>query len=192
MTMRPSIVTLLTAALLMVATSVWADDLSNQEIEQFIASMEKLQTMDDEFTALEEKDNDESQMPDTNHLVSEGLAQLRGDKLYDKVDSIARDHGFDNAEAWSQTGDRILNAYIALQMSSQPGSAQREMDKAMQAINENPQLTPAQKEQMRAMMTQSMATMKSFSEAPPEDMAAVKPYQKQLNQVMEYDKQQPQ
>lgn len=187
MAMRSSITTVLMAALLMMATSVWADELSNQEIEQFIASMEKLQTMDEEFQAFEADDEDKSQMPDTDHLVSEGLARLRGNKLYDKVDSIVRDYGFDNAEAWSQTGDRVLDAYIALQMKGKSGSAQSQMDKALREMDENSQMTPAQKEQMRAMMAQSMASMKSFAEAPPEDMAAVKPYQDRLDQVMQYD-----
>lgn len=189
MNKRRSIIPILIAALLAMTAPAWGDELSNQDIERFIASMKQLRTMDDEFNALDDSADDENPMANSDHLMSEGLAKLKGHDLYNRVDSIVRDHGFASAEAWSRVGDRVLDAYVALQVKNQSGQVQQQMDEALRSINENPQLTPAQKEQMRAMMTQSMASMKSFADAPKADMDAIRPYKSQLDAVMDNNRQ---
>ncbi|OEY66228.1 hypothetical protein [Marinobacter sp. X15-166B] len=165
---------------LLVATYSHADTLSDRTITNFIASLEELSTMEDEFEALTE-DLDASEaadlsMPDMEHVFSKSLQSIKGHSVYDKLAGVVKRHGFANPDQWAQTGDRIFHAWMALEMENQDPRMAQEMENALAELDNNPNLTAAQKEQFKAMMGGAMSAMAQAGNAPADDVRAVKPH----------------
>lgn len=179
---------LLIATLLFAANS-YAANLSDRTITSFISSLEELNQMADEFDALDmeldaEADND-IVMPDFENMISTGLKDIKGHPEYNKLATIIKRHGFNNPDQWAQTGDRIFHAWMALEMSGQSMDVSQEMKNALAELDSNPDMTPAQKEQMRAMMGGAMSVMQQAVNAPEADINSVKPHINKLRAVTE-------
>ncbi|MFA5627428.1 MAG: hypothetical protein WCX90_10730 [Thiohalomonadaceae bacterium] len=176
-------------AMLLFAANSYADTLSDRTITSFISSLDELNAMEDEFDTLDmdlEADNDdELAMPDFAHVISGGLKDMKGHSDYDKLAKVVKRHGFRNPEQWAQTGDRIFHAWMALEMDTQSAEVSQEMKKALVELDNNPDMTPAQKEQMKAMMGGVMSTMKQAINAPKADMNSVRPHMNALRAVTE-------
>lgn len=99
-------------------------------------------------------------------------AFARSQSDMDKAMAILRRHGFETVEAWTQVAQRVVNAYIAVKMADQQPDVEAEMARARAEI-EASDMSPEQKQQMLAMMEQSMASMRSMSNASDEDVATV-------------------
>ncbi len=164
-----------------------AQGLSDQKISSFIESLEAAQKLEPEFEELDDQMNaeDDGAMPDFSRLFSDSLDQLKGHEAYNRLDELVRSHGFDNIEEWAVTGDRVYQAWMAIEMEQQSPGARQEMAAAMAEIDNNPQMTAEQKAQMRAMMESAMGAMESASNAPPADVEAVRPHLDALRAISE-------
>ncbi|MEQ5816558.1 hypothetical protein J3362_13675 [Marinobacter sp. NFXS11] len=164
-----------------------AETLSDQRVASFIESVRAAQTLAPEFEELERQmDNqNENAMPDFSRIVSESLEQMKGHEAYDRLEDVVQDHGFDSLESWGATGDRVFQAWMAIEMAEQKPAARQEMESALAEMENSPHMTAEQKAQMRAMMEGAMGAMQSASNAPAEDIEAVRPHVEALRQLGE-------
>jgi hypothetical protein len=164
-----------------------ADTLSDQRVASFIESVRAAEKLAPEFEELDRQMENQSDgtMPDFSRIVSESVEQMKGHEAYDRLEDVVQDHGFDNLEEWGSTGDRVFQAWMAIEMAEQNPTARREMEAAMAEMENSPHMTAEQKAQMRAMMEGAMGAMQSASNAPEADIEAVRPHLEALRQLGE-------
>ncbi|MFN2361864.1 MAG: hypothetical protein ABR522_12395 [Marinobacter sp.] len=163
-----------------------AESLTDDTIRSFISSLEELQTMEDEFSELTEDlsaEEDTAEMPDMSRIFSSSVEQMKGHDMYNEIEDVVQQHGFSSAEQWGKTGDRIFHAWSALEMGEQSGEMNQEMAKAMEEIDNNPNMSEAQKQQMREMMGGAMTAFEQAANAPEADQQAVRPHMDTLRAV---------
>ncbi|MDX1633968.1 MAG: hypothetical protein R3280_04995 [Marinobacter sp.] len=180
---RPAVVLVLLFA---TATLARAEALTELQIESFIASLKELHTLEADFEAAapEVENGDPASLPRMDTLISDSIARMEGHVLYDQVEQVVRQHGFEGVEQWSRIGDRILNAFVARQMGAQDKDLRKEMEQALAQIENNPNLTAAQKEQMKSMMGGAVSSVEAMANAPQEDVRAIEPYMQQLDRTL--------
>lgn len=165
-----------------------AQGLTDQTISSFIDSLKAAERLEPEFEDLSgdmDSQNDGT-MPDFSRIFSDSLKELEGHQAYSQLEDLVQDHGFGSLEEWAATGDRIFQAWMAIEMEQQSPGAQEEMSAAMAEIENNPNMTAQQKAQMRAMMEGAMGAMQSASNAPPADIKAVRPHVDALREAGNY------
>lgn len=177
---NPALLSLLFLIMLFPFTAQ-AETLTDQTIRSFISTLETLRGMEHEFDDItydRSAENSEgvAQMPDLSRMLSSSVEQMKGHDAYNKLEDVVEQNGFASAEQWSQTGDRIFHAWSALEMGQQSGNMNQEMARAMEEINSNPNMSEAQKQQMRKMMGGAMSAMETASNAPEADKRAVRPH----------------
>ncbi|EON92247.1 hypothetical protein MARLIPOL_11511 [Marinobacter lipolyticus SM19] len=178
----------LVVTLLFTTSTLAADRLTNEKVRAFISTLQEAETLDDDFDQLNEQmpgSGNPSEMPDFSSIFSDSVNQMRGHEAYNRMEGIVKENGFDSMEEWGATGDRVFQAWMAIEMEDQHPQMARKMAAAMDEINNNPNLSEAQKEQMRAMMGGATAAMESARQAPESDKQAVRPHMQALRAVTE-------
>jgi len=181
-------ITTLFTLLALFSAGAQAQSLSDQTISSFIDSLKAAEQLEPEFEDLSndmDSQNDGT-MPDFSRIFSDSLKELEGHQAYGQLEDLVQDHGFGSLEEWAATGDRIFQAWMAIEMEQQSPAAQEEMSAAMAEIENNPNMTAQQKAQMRAMMEGAMGAMQSASNAPPADIKAVRPHVDALREAGNY------
>jgi hypothetical protein len=69
-----------------------------------------------------------------------------------------------------------MSAYVALQMAGSRPQVDAEARRALAEVENDPDLSPEQKRQMRQVIEQSLASLRTLGSAPPADQAAVRPF----------------
>lgn len=172
------------------AGSAAAQSLTDGDIENFIDSLVELNSMEDEFADLELEMERQSEqgadtMPDFEHLISDSISKIEDHPSFDKFRDVIEDNGFDNPTEWGETGDRIFRAWMAIEMENQSPTVNADMARALEEIENNPNMTQAQKDQMKAMMGSAISAMEQASNAPAGDVEALRPHLQQLRQATE-------
>jgi hypothetical protein len=103
-------------------------------------------------------------------------ALVKGQAAYSKYLSIINKHGFADPEKWAMAVTRVFHAYAAYKMQLEQPNMQAEIQRSMAEIQNNPNLTPQQKQQMMQMMQQSTQSWSAYMNAPAADIQAVKPF----------------
>lgn len=183
--LRSATIAMLLALFTFFSVSSHAQSLSDQKISSFIESLKAAEKLEPEFEDLSDEmdGEDDGTMPDFSRIFSDSLDELKGHEAYSRLEELARDHGFSNLEEWASTGDRVFQAWMAIEMEQQNPAARQEMNAALAEIENNPDMTAEQKAQMRAMMESAMGAMQSASNAPPEDVEAVRPHADALRRL---------
>jgi len=183
-----AVITNLFALLALFSAGTQAQGLSDQTISSFIDSLKAAEQLEPEFEDLSDDmdSQNDGTMPDFSRIFSDSLKELEGHQAYGQLEDLVQDHGFGSLEEWAATGDRIFQAWMAIEMEQQSSAAQQEMSAAMAEIENNPNMTAQQKAQMRAMMEGAMGAMQSASNAPPEDIKAVRPHVDALREAGNY------
>ncbi len=179
----------LTLALLLPLVAT-ADSLTDERVRAFINTLQDAETLEEDLDELNQDlpDADHgSEMPDFSSIFSDSVDKMRGHDTYDRMEAIVEDHGFDSMEAWGATGDRVFQAWMAIEVENQHPEMAREMAGVMDEINNNPSLSEAQKEQMRTMMGGATSAMETARQAPESDKQAVRPHMETLRAVTESD-----
>ncbi|WP_150912004.1 hypothetical protein [Marinobacter halotolerans] len=161
------------------AVPAHAEALTDQKVRSFINSLEALQGMEDKYDTLpDDLATEESDlgMDDMSSIFSSSVERMEGHAMYDDLARVVKQHGFSSPEQWGQTGDRILRAWSAIEMGKNAGQMNREMERAMAEIENNPNMSEAQKQQMREMMGGARSAMDSAANAPEADKQAVRPH----------------
>jgi len=185
---RTAVITTLFTLLALFSAGAQAQSLSDQTISSFIDSLKAAEQLEPEFEDLSNDMDSQSDgtMPDFSRIFSDSLKELEGHQAYGQLEDLVQDHGFGSLEEWAATGDRIFQAWMAIEMEQQSPAAQEEMSAAMAEIENNPNMTAQQKAQMRAMMEGAMGAMQSASNAPPADIKAVRPHVDALREAGNY------
>lgn len=172
--------------------TVFAAPLRDADIKNFISSLKEIQTLEEEYDDLDQYYEDEAfdsgksaEMPD--NIMSDSIARLKGHEIYGRMQGIARSHGFRNVEQWAKVGDRVLRAFFTITFEEEDRDIKAEMERSLREIDENPYMTDEQKQEIKQMMQNTMASVEYMTGAPAEDVRAVRPHMDALRQVMEYD-----
>ncbi|PPI85086.1 hypothetical protein KEHDKFFH_04820 [Marinobacter maroccanus] len=183
-----AVITTLFTLLAFFSAGTQAQGLSDQTISSFIDSLKAAEQLSSEFEDLSDDmdSQNDGTMPDFSRIFSDSLKELEGHQAYGQLEDLVQNHGFNSLEDWAATGDRIFQAWMAIEMEQQNPAARQEMDAAMAEIENNPNMTAEQKAQMRAMMQSAMGAMESASNAPPADIKAVRPHVDALRDAGNY------
>lgn len=183
-----AVITTLFTLLALFSAGTQAQGLSDQTISSFIDSLKAAEQLSSEFEDLSDDmdSQNDGTMPDFSRIFSDSLKELEGHQAYGQLEDLVQNHGFNSLEDWAATGDRIFQAWMAIEMEQQNPGARQEMDAAMAEIENNPNMTAEQKAQMRAMMQSAMGAMESASNAPPADVEAVRPHVEALREAGNY------
>ncbi len=96
---------------------------------------------------------------------------------FPQISSLLAGHGFSDPMAWADLSDRIFNAYNAehmAQANTALAEVQPQIQQALQAVLDNPNLTQAQKDEVLKSMGEFPVTgQKPLPEVDPADVAAV-------------------
>lgn len=170
---------MLVCLLLLTPLAARAEPLTEQAVRSFIHTLEAFQSMEGEFQGLTEdleSQNKDMRMPDMSRIFSSSVEKMKGHEAYGRMEEVVQEQGFDSVESWGKAGDRIVHAWSALEMSKHSGMSGDEMSQAMGKINNNPNMSEAQKEQMRQMMGGAISAMQQAANAPEADKQAVRPF----------------
>jgi hypothetical protein len=154
--------------------------LTDDQIRRYVASLQDLEELGDRIDedeldpAFDAEDGQVDLESMMKNPMSSAVAALEGHEAYGDFTRIVSRHGFATPQQWGEVGDRVVRAYMTLQMEREQPRVQEEMKQALREIENNPHMSAAQKEQMRTMLEQSMAGMKAMTGAPREDVEAVR------------------
>ena len=109
----------------------------------------------------------------------------RAAREHAEVRRIIARHGFPSGDQWAQTGSRIMHAYGAMKMDAYAPAMEREMRQQLEEIERMPHLTPEQRQMMRQQIEQAMGFVQESSDAPAEDVAAVRANRQRLDRLFE-------
>ena len=181
------IATVCTCFFLLVAVNAQA--LTGGTVSRFIASMEELQANESFSGPFMEawEASREAQDDPRSLLLSDAVAFLEGGDGYATLQAIVEKHGFDSPQAWGRTGDRALLALARLDMADSISEMQERLVRMRRAVNDNPQFSREQKQQMQAMIDRTAGMLERMEQVPSSDLEAVGPYRSELKRVLEYD-----
>ena len=196
--MRKIVLGFLTAllAVAMTAGPVVARALTDDEIRRTVASIEEMKPLWD--GAVDDSDEEDGEtvpdfMFDPNMSESVhgdyqifGPEQIRDIEKNAELRAILKRNGF-TPETWAATANRVIKAFVAVEMGDSMAEMRREMEAEMAAIQKDPNLSPEQKKQVLDQMQGVMLTLSKNVEAPEEDKKAVMPYRERLAQSLEWN-----
>lgn len=162
-----------------------ADSLKSSTIESFLASKQEVVTVL-ERTAENQPtgfSDDETWNMDFTSVYSGLVDELRNHPpTFNKVNGVVERYGFESLSQWSQVGDRIFSAYMAINMEGQPAFDTGAMENYMSSIESLPE---ADLQNMRTMMEGAISSSEMARNAPAEDIEAVRPYVAELKALYE-------
>lgn len=176
------------AALLMTAGAGAADKpLTADAAKRFVASLDSIETLGKEFEAEGKADNLKvDTMPKAGEPFkpfSKSVAALKTQYPadYAKLENAVKPHGF-SAEGWSQAGDQVMVAYVALRMQEENPQAMAQMQQ-MHAMDKSmlDQMPP----EMKSQITTAMAMMDMVQNVSAEDKKAVAAVRDDLDAYVE-------
>ncbi|QSP95741.1 hypothetical protein LPB19_04830 [Marinobacter salinisoli] len=155
---------------------VRAEPLTDDTIQSFMQSLNDVKSIEAELDELTKGIDKEAEMPDFSRIFSASVENMEGEPAYDRLEEHVEEYGFDDLTEWSSIGDRIYQAWMAIEMEGQEPAEKEQMEQALAELEAATQLTPEQKAQMRAMMENAVNAMESAKQAPAEDIEAVRPH----------------
>lgn len=159
-------------------------------VENFVDSMTAVRQWADSQDDLDKLEDMEME-PGTDAMTSPFSAAVTHMETHGRVgelESIVRDHGFDGMDEWGRVGDRVVRAFMAVEIEREHPEARAELEEARREIEDNPDIPEAQKEQLLEMLEASAGAMMSMIEEVPEaDREALRPHLPRLRETMGED-----
>lgn len=164
-------------------------DLTNRQIENYIATLQEFNAVDGDMMVFE--DDDEYSWDDIKAGPPKMVELVKRGKDhpdYSKFEAVVKDHGFKNADDWASVADRVNAAFMYMVMDVDRDEVMKQLASARKEIESIPGLSAAQKEGMLAFATAGMEMLSGWmAEVPEADLKAVKPYMQKLMNVMEVE-----
>ncbi len=194
---RPHLAALvLLVALLPLRLAHAAEPLESDQISRWLASMSDLRTWSEANEDRLDRDMFEPASPRMSPMsppseediermrspFTNGVAAARTAGVEREVLGIVEPHGF-SLDEWGETGDRIMRAYIALQMEGQPDMTSK-LDETIQQMENSP-MSQTQKNQMINSLMRPLDIYNMMKDAPAEDVEAVRPMAGTIRQTFE-------
>jgi len=161
--------------------------LTGADIEHFMDAMKPLQKLAKKYDMEEDPDGAANNMTGRDFSpMSRSLARIKDHEAYGEFKTIIRDAGFSSTEHWANVGDRVMKAYISLNISQEMTPEQKqEMRQSMAEIEKNEYLSPEMKKQLLANLHQTMTMMDNLSRSDKTDQETLKPYLPKLERLFE-------
>lgn len=175
------------AMLMAFAPLAQSANLTDRQIQNYIASAEELNGMEEELDIFDEEDDFTFEdLKDGPPKMVVLVEQAKGKPDYRKVETIVKRHGFKNMMDWAQVADRVNAAAIYLMMDVEREEIAKQMEKAKQEVEQMTGLSDTQKEFMLSMATAGMGIINSWvGDVPEADVRAVKPHLERYMQMVE-------
>ncbi|MBA56499.1 MAG: hypothetical protein CMK89_18770 [Pseudomonadales bacterium] len=170
---------------LFTATLLHAQDLTDTEIQKWVKAYQAIIKWA-ETTNIDEELDTKAEPKEYSHIFSQMMEHSSTSKHYNALVDVLDDNGYSDPNKWSETGDRIMMAYVANQIEGQEAEMKQQLQQ-MKAMMDSGMIPPDQKAMMEQMLQESSKAMKAAAEAPAADKQAVKRNQALLNSVMEAD-----
>ncbi len=155
---------LMVVALIVIAVpAMAAGDLTAKTAKQFVDSLPDINAMAEEMRANGKADilNAKTQPVPGEKFepYTKAVSALKGEfpDDYKKLNGITKSNGFSSPEAWADTGDDVMMAYMATQVNMPAGAAMP---------NISPEMMAKMPPEAVAKMKQSMAVMETISSVP--------------------------
>ncbi|EFI33154.1 conserved hypothetical protein [Desulfonatronospira thiodismutans ASO3-1] len=155
-----------------------AFELTDDRVERFVDSWSDVQSLEHEFEDIEQPDGEF--VPESPFSAS--LEEVRGHEAYDRLQQIAVDHGFSDAQEWALTGDHIFRAFLGMEMQDEDPTA--EMKQALEEIRQSP-LPEEQKEQITRHIQEQLDLFERIQDVPAEDIETVRRHEGEINRIFE-------
>ncbi len=166
-------------ALSLFCPTAWAGGLSEKDVKRFVATMEDLKPLFDQYTDEIEDDGDASS---TARIVSDWTANLREQR---QAEAILARHGFE-FESWSTVAQQVTHAYLAVKLGADGEDVVGQLRQNMAEIEASKDVPPEYKAQILDQMKQGMQEFEKLLDTDPADQAAVKPFVADLDRVFEW------
>lgn len=154
-----------------------AQALDDAAISKWLGTMEDWQELSETQEPMDNQ-GDGVKSPQEIHDMDYQRMLTRSAQEHPEAEAIIRNHGYRDIDEWAEVGSRILRATMAMEAGegmAPGGEHQREMEKALREIDENPHLSEAQKDQIRQQMGAHKEMLSGlFDDVPPGDLEAVK------------------
>lgn len=161
--------------------------LTEDQVERFIESMAEVRTWADDADELAEMEIDPGAEGITKPFSS-ALQHMQAQGGLSGLETIVHDHGFESIDQWGRVGDRVVRAFMALEIEREHPDAKAELQEARREIEANPDIPEAQKEQLLQMLEQTAGAMMAMVEDVPEaDRDALRPHMPRLRETLEDD-----
>lgn len=162
------------------APRAYADPLTSQQVERFIAAMPELVALGDKYQDAKRRNIDPARP------LSSGLAQMQGKgPEYADLSKLAVRHGFDSVEQFADVVDRTTQAY----MSSSSGISPKEIEALYQQgvanIKKDKALSAEQKDLILGRMAKSHQNNVGARKTTEQDLAALQPHMAALKKLFE-------
>lgn len=166
--------------------------LDERDVSRYIEATLELHQYEDQFDDFEDawatEDDDDFNAERIRSMISDSLAFMREQdrEAYQLVDRVSRKHGFSSAEAYGQVGDRVMLAFLAVEMEDMNGGFDAQMQEALDEIENSEFFSSEQKESMRQMIRQARDEMAVMFQAPEADKRAIEPYLPVLRELVSF------
>lgn len=159
--------------------------LTQKWIEKWLEATPKIEEFGKKHEkALADPETDEESFEEAFD-VDNMIKPVREAGLYDELEDLVAEYGFDSPEDWAAVTGKITKAVMAIQTAGHRQAMGSEMEEQMEAMKNNPDLTPEAKQLMKESMDQSMGMMKSLQQVPESDKKLVEPYLPQMMQLLD-------
>ncbi|RLT92107.1 hypothetical protein [Ketobacter sp.] len=175
--------TLSAIVFLFIASLAQAQDLTDAEIQKWVKAYQAIINWAESANIEEELDN-KAEPNEYSRIFSQMMEHSKKSKYYDTLVDVLDDNGYSDPTKWSDTGDRIMLAYVANEMDGQEAEMKQQLQQ-MQAMMNSGMVPPEQKAMMEQMLAESGKAMQAASAAPEADKKAVKRNQALLNSIMD-------
>ena len=169
----------------------FALELTDQNVQKWMQSysaiMDWSKTQDKKELEFLEKEQ-AANTPEFDALFTNAMKGMKNHKIYGEFTGVLKKNGYSNPDEWAQLGDRIMAATLAVEMEkheANSGQTRAQMKQAMDAIMNNPNMTPEQKAQMQQMMGMGNQMMDVASNVPAKDKEVIKRNASIIKQVMD-------
>ncbi|MGO1119864.1 hypothetical protein ACTL6U_14215 [Rhodovibrionaceae bacterium A322] len=172
------------AFLLLFSPLVSAQELTAAKIEGFLDSLPQVEALGLEVDEGEGM----SALPRVmqGEPFTAGVEIMRNAGQLDELQDIIARQGFSDLNDWSNTGDRIFRAAVAIEIPAQLTEMDAQLEIAKAQIMEAESLTQAQKDEMLSAFSRMRDALQNIvDQADPADISAVEPYMPRLRAAME-------
>lgn len=178
---------LLSMGLLVASQSVFADNLTDKQVTQWMKAWPQLQTWGEkhekEFEQFDKTLND-GDSAKVGEWFTNIASTLKASGHYDEYGSILKKNGFSSVEEWAGISNRIVDAVVSASIKQQNPAMMAQMKASMEQLNAA-NLPPEQKQMMMQMMQQSQAMFKTIDDVPPADVSLISKHLPALTQLLE-------
>lgn len=150
---------LMLCCVLLWGTAAMAQGLTQDEAERFIDSLpeattlgQQLQDSDkaEQFSQVMSPSKDKPYAPYTRGAA---FMKMETPELYRTMGKIAEKHGFDSVESWARIGDRVMAAFMAIEVEKMPEASRKT------AENMTPEMLDSMPANVRARIEGAMVML---------------------------------